>query len=74
MYFRNFSINVKKNIQDYGTSENTSYPVIAMWTSASEKKMGPSISDPANTHFLIANDTFEFRWITSSDCEQVDLT
>ena len=74
MYFRNFSINVKKNVDEYGTSENTSYPVIAMWTAAGRRKLGSDITDPDNTYFLIANDTFAFRWVCSADCEQVDLT
>lgn len=74
MYFRNFSINVKKNIAEYGTSENTAYPVLALWTAANGKKMGSNITDADNTYVLIANDTFALRWVPASVCEQVDLT
>ena len=73
MYFRKFSINIKREIAQYGASDNTSYPVIAVWTPTG-RDSGAGKKDPANTHFLIANDSFEFRWVTSSDCEQVDLT
>lgn len=72
MYFRNFSIRIKENAEDYGCTPEMSYPVLA----ASEKlkvRRGRSIGIDS-TSFLIGNDSYSFMWVPATECEFVDLT
>lgn len=73
MYFRNFSVKVVSNQSDYGTTEETAYPVIALHT-GNGKLFGSGGAASDSTAVLIPNDTFKLTWVPVSDCEQVDFT
>lgn len=72
MYFRNFSIKIKSNAEDFGCSPDLSYPVLTL-SDRLKIRRGKSLGIDS-TSFLISNDSYRFQWVPAAECEFVDLT